>query len=319
MNQFGKLFQITLYGESHNPTMGLVIDGLPSGITIDNEEIARLLSLRKAHNSYETSRHEEDEFSIEAGIFKQMTTGAPINIVLKNSAYKSTEYDFTKEFYRSSQVDFVSQKYPNFDWRGGGFLSGRVTALLVIAGYFASLITKVKVSSKIISPSEQEVKKITALGDSLGGQVEIRASVSPFLGEPIFYKATSVLSSLLYSIPTVKGVIFGELEDIFLAGSKYVDPIINASGKTLTNHSGGINAGITNGNELIINCFIRPISSFSLPQPLFNKNTNKQETVALKGRHDLFHLQRLQVVLESAVQIGLADLTLLAKVFKSDL
>jgi chorismate synthase len=310
MNSFGTLFKITFYGESHSPSMGVVIDGVRSGLDVDLNKIKGLLTRRRPKSDFETPRVEDDDFEITSGVFNGRTNGGAINVVVKNTNYNSSKYDEINQYYRNSHVDYVSKKYgSNFDFRGSGFLSGRLSVLYVIAGYFACLVYPCSVESQIIRPSEEEVKKAVAQNDSIGGLIRLTAKADPFLGEPIFNKATSNISSLLFSVPSVKGVVFSdEIESIFLTGSNYADEIVDSSGKTKTNHSGGVNGGITNNNPLIVNCLIRPISSFGKQQNLFDKNLNKSIKTSIKGSHDLYHLERMRVILESVLRISLADL-----------
>ena len=317
MNSIGTLFRITIYGESHGESMGVVIDGVKSGLKVNNQDIIQLLLRRRPSSITETSRIEEDDFQITSGVFNGFTTGAPVNVIVRNKKYDSTIYEKNQNFWRSSHIDFVKNKYGSFfDYRGGGPLSGRLTVLYVIAGYFAKIITKFDVTSEIIIPDINSLnfKKTLESGDSLGGLIQVKAKTMAFLGEPIFNKVSSTISSLLFSVGSVKGVYFGEsITDYLLTGSKYVDEIINKNGTTKTNRAGGINCGITNGNDLLVNIMVRPISSFKLKQYLFDTEKQKQIYASYEGKHDSFHLPRMQVVLESMVHIGLADLFLQKK------
>jgi len=320
MNSFGKLFRIQLLGESHSKTLTLKIDGFKAGYVVDFNELERLLALRRPQKSYETSRIEQDKYIIRSGIIDNHTNGDTIVIEVENNAFDDETQEYLKTYYRNSHADFVARKKygADFDYRGAGFLSGRLTVLLVIAGYFASLIKDFDVKSEIIkvgsSKNKDEFEDLikNSNGNSLGGTIKLTTKLEAGLGEPIFDKLTSYLSSILFSVPSVKGVVFAdEIESLELSGSKYNDVIINESGTTLTNHTGGVNCGISNGNDLIIHCLIRPISSIKLPQQLFNFKTNKNEEVTITSKNDLFHLNRLKVVLESCVKIALVDLFLI--------
>ncbi|NLN51108.1 MAG: chorismate synthase [Acholeplasmataceae bacterium] len=325
MNSFGKLFKVTIYGESHGPSVGVIISGIKPGIKVDYQLIESNLERRKPSYYGSTPRKEKDTYTIESGINQGYTTGTPILIRVLNEDLKKQDYNQFKEHYRPSHVDFVSNlKYQGYNnLSGSGHFSGRLTVGLVIAGAFAKMITNYHIISKFVQVGkltdlanlESYIKEVADQKDSVGAVVKITVKgVEPGLGEPFFESVESKLSSILYSVPGIKGVSFGTgFAGVSLLGSEFNDPLITESGKTLTNHSGGINGGITNGNDLIVNVFVRPASSIGKPQETFNFKTKKIETLTITGRHDSFIAQRAVVVLESVIQIALCDLLLQKK------
>ena len=323
MNSFGKLFNIQIYGESHGPSIGLIVDGMKPGITIDYDLINKDLHRRRPKHIGETPRIERDLYQLESGVVDNITTGGPILIRIPNENIKSSDYDF-KDTPRPSHTDYVTMvKYQGHNTLpGSGHFSGRLTTPIVIAGSLAKMMYPYEIESEFIQvglkkdnePLDDYIKQVQDAGNSVGAILKVTIKgVKPGLGEPFFNGVESVISSILYSIPGIKGVSFGiGFEGVQLLGSQFNDPIIDQFGTTKTNHSGGINGGITNGNELVVNCFIRPASSIRMPQETYNFKTNKLETIKIKGRHDAFFARRAMVVVENAIMIALADLNLRA-------
>ena len=323
MNIFGKAFTIQLYGESHGESIGIIIDGMKPGIKVDYDLIKSDLDRRRPKEVGETKRVEQDEYSIESGVFNGYTTGTPIMVRIPNTNINSKSYSFS-DTPRPSHTDYVSMiKYKGFNTLpGSGHFSGRLTTPIVIGGSFAKMMFNYDIQSEFIqvgNKKDQEsldsyIKDIQLKGNSVGAIIRVVVKGVPVgLGEPFFHSTESMIASILYSIPGIKGVSFGiGFEGVRLLGSAFNDPIIDASGKTKTNHSGGINGGITNGNDLVVNCFVRPASSILLPQETFNFKTNQIETIKIEGRHDAFFARRAMVVIENAILIALADLSLRA-------
>lgn len=320
MNSFGKLFSISLYGESHGSSVGVLITGTKPGIKVDYDLINEMLERRKPNYLGSTPRKEKDEYIIESGVNEGYTTGTPILIRVFNENVRKKDYDEFKDIYRPSHSDFVAfKKYGGFNnLSGSGHFSGRITVGLVIAGAFAKMQTEHEISSKVlkvgdlkdITKLDSYLKKIVKQKDSVGAIIKLTVkNVEVGLGEPFFQGADSTLASALYSVPAVKGVSFGAgFKGICMLGSEFNDRFVNEEGKTMTNNSGGINAGITNGNDLIINVFVKPASSISQEQETFNFTTKKMDILKVKGRHDSFIARRAIVVLESVIYIALCDL-----------
>lgn len=325
MNSFGTLYKITLYGESHQKAIGVVIDGMPAGIKVNEKLIREDLIKRQSSAIGTTQRREVDDYQITSGVFNDVTTGSPIHVMIENKDVQSKDYEHLINHPRPGHSDFVSHlKYKGFeDYRGGGRFSGRITAPLVVAGSFAKMMLPFTFSHELIQVGEcrdmlkldQYLEEIVLKKESVGGIIEVKVTqVMPGLGEPFFGKVESLIGQMLFSIPAVKGVEFGiGFKGIELFGSKYNDCIINHEGKTKTNHSGGVNGGITNGNDLIIRAFIKPASSVGVPQETYHFKEQKMKTLHIEGRHDAAIVRRAGIVLENAVAIVLADLYLQQK------
>lgn len=325
MNGFGKLFKVNIYGESHNKSVGVLIDGIPAGVSLTEEDFTHDLLARKPHKSSQTSRVEADEPIIESGLFNGYTTGTPMLIRFANSNTQSNDYSNLVTQPRPGHADYVmSKKYNGYnDYRGGGHTSGRLTVGIVAAGVVAKKITEYKFETELVklgtltdmSKKEEYLESIVSEKDSVGGIVRITVKNVPIgLGEPYFYSLESAVSQMLYSIGAVKGVSFGlGFDGCELLGSQYNDPIISASGKTSTNNNGGVNGGVSNGNDIVINVFVKPTPSIYKEQMTFDFSENEVKSLQIKGRHDSAIVERAMIVLENAVAIALCDLYLLNK------
>lgn len=319
MNSFGTNFKITIYGRSHSKTMGVIIDGIKPGIKIDESLIKADLDRRRPGAIGTTTRIEDDEFIIKSGILNGLTTGDEIHIEIPNKNVIAKDYENLKDHYRPSHADFVANlKYDKTnEYRGGGIFSGRLTALWVVAGAIAKQIIPAKISSELVKVSKldnldnlnQHLQKLTDDGDSAGAMIKVTATNMPKgLGDPPFRRLDGQIGMLFMSIPGVRVVSIGDGLDILnMLGSEFNDLIIDKDGKTLTNHSGGINGGISNGNDLIVYTIVRPTPSIKKEQQTFNFKTNKVEGLKINGRHDVCFGLRVGVVLESALAIILAD------------
>ena len=326
MNRYGYLFNISIYGESHAPKMGVIIDGVKPGLLINLETIENDLRRRRPAESYETSRVEEDKFEITSGIKDGYATGAPLHIEIYNKNMESTKYETFKDTPRPGTSDMVAhQKYNGFnDYRGAGQFSGRLTSLIVIAGSIAKQMSPFIVSSRIKSIGgennsekfEEILNKAKGANDSVGGVIELIASeVVPGLGAPMFSKLSAEIAHMMFSIPSIKGVDFGlGFGTSNYLGSQFNDEIIDMNGTTKTNNCGGINAGISNGNDIVVNCVVKPISSIGITQKTINLTTQKQEMITITGRHDSSIIRRIQVVLEAGLHIVLLDQYLLSNI-----
>jgi chorismate synthase len=333
MNTFGNIFKITIFGESHSTHMGIVLDGMIPGVVIDYELIKNECERRKPKTNFETGRVESDSFEIISGIQKidniVYSTGAPLTILVTNKEMRNSDYLQFKNHFRPGTSDFTSNiKYKGFnDIRGSGMFSGRLTVLLCIAGSIAKqVLPNINYSSEIISlGNEYDNNKFASLldninRDTVGGRIRLTIKNVPVgLGSPLFHKLTSDISSIIFSIGGVKGVIFGDaLDDSLLYGSLFNDLIIDEFGHTKTNHSGGVNAGISNNNDLVVNVIVKPISSIGLEQNTFDFESKKIEPLLISGRHDKTILFRILPVLESAISIVLLDHYLLNNSYKNE-
>lgn len=321
MNSFGRIFRTNIFGESHGKAVGILIDGCPAGIEIGEDDFMPDLERRKGSQRGTTSRKEVDMPNILSGVFNGKTTGAPITILFENTNIQSKDYDFVKELPRPGHADFVAmKKFGGFnDYRGGGHFSGRLTVALVAAGAVAKKIIKpIDIKAYLISVGgskniEDAVSKAIEEGDSIGGLVECKISNVPIgLGEPFFDSVESLISHIVFSIPAIKGIEFGAgFKSAEMQGSVYNDPIVDADGKTLTNNAGGINGGITNGNEILFRVAVKPTSSISKVQKTVNIKTGKLNELSVKGRHDDCIALRVPVIVEAVSAIVLADLLLI--------
>lgn len=329
MNAFGRIFRVTIFGESHGESVGINIDGCPAGLPILPEDFTTDIERRKGGLQKGTTPRKEDDLPIfKSGIFHNTTTGAPITILFENNNTRSGDYEKQRDVPRPGHADLVAhQKFGGFeDFRGGGHFSGRLTVGLVAAGVIAkklAALTKVQIRATILeiggeTDTEKGLQKAIDAKDSVGGIVECRVAGLPAgLGEPFFDSAESLLSHAVFAIPAVRGIEFGTgFAAARMFGLEHNDPIENIDGKTTTNHAGGIVGGITNGNELVFRVAIKPTSSTPKEQQTLNWNTGSIESFSVKGRHDLCIALRVPVVLEAVTAIVLADLLLLEQHIK---
>lgn len=321
MNSFGRIFRIHIFGESHGDCVGLTIDGCPAGLALSVEDFTADIERRKPGAKGTTPRKEDDIPQIKTGLFNGKTTGAPITILFENNNTRSGDYEKQRAVPRPGHADFVaSAKFGgNEDYRGSGHFSGRLTVCLVAAGVIAKKICKgVNINSSILeiggeTDLEKGLQKAIDAKDSIGGIVECKVSGLPVgLGEPFFDSAESLLSHAVFAIPAVRGIEFGTgFAAAKIFGSDHNDGIEDKTGKTFTNHAGGIVGGLTNGNELVFRIAIKPTSSTPKEQHTLNIETNTVEYFSVKGRHDLCIALRVPVILEAVTAFVLADLMLL--------
>jgi chorismate synthase len=332
MNSFGRIFKVELFGESHGEAVGAIIDGCPPGIPVALTDFEADLARRRSGAIGTTPRREMDTPAFVSGLYNGFTTGSPLCVYFKNGDTISKDYSQFNDIPRPGHADFTSSiKYAGYsDPRGSGHFSGRVTAGLVIAGTIAKKIllpstfstTIVSIGSRTIgsSPKASEdivaaIEEVLADGDSVGAIVEVRVSdLPPGLGEPFFDACESLIAHAVFAVPGVRGLEFGDgFASASFRGSRHNDTFINALGKTATNGAGGINGGITNGNELVARIAVKPTSSISLPQNTFDFKNGMMTMLHIEGRHDACIAIRSSVVLESAVAISLADLFLASR------
>jgi chorismate synthase len=321
VNSFGRIFRVSIFGESHGECVGIVVDGCPAGLPLSVDDFTIDIERRKAGAKGTTPRKEADLPKITNGVFNGKTTGAPVTIIFENTNTRSGDYEKQRAVPRPGHADFVAmQKFGGFeDYRGGGHFSGRLTVCLVAAGVIAKkLLDKIKVEASILEIGgekdiEKGLQKAIDAKDSIGGIVECKTSNLPAgLGEPFFDSAESLISHAVFAIPAVRGIEFGTgFAAAKMFGIEHNDAIIDKNGKTKTNHAGGIVGGITNGNELVFRIAIKPTSSTPKEQQTLNIETGEVEPFSVKGRHDLCIALRVPVVLEAVTAFVLADLLLL--------
>lgn len=326
MNSFGRIFRVSVLGESHGEVVGVLIDGVPPGIAIDIADFAPDLERRKGGLQKGTTPRKEDDIpAIKSGWFNGFTTGAPILITFENNNTRSSDYDKQRAVPRPGHADFTAhEKYKGFeDYRGGGHFSARLTVGIVAAGVLAKkVLDGIDIKARVASVAgcediEQGLQKAIDAKDSVGGIVECTASGIPVgWGEPFWDSVESTIAHAMFAIPAVKGVEFGTgFKAATMFGSEHNDAIIDASGTTKTNHAGGVVGGITNGNNLVFRIAIKPTSSTPKQQTSFNWETGAQEDFSIKGRHDLCVALRAPVIVEAMTAIVLADLKLISKSF----
>ncbi len=352
-NTFGKIFAVTTFGESHGPGIGAVIDGCPAGLTVDEGFIQAELDRRKPGQSkITTQRREADTFQILSGVFEDKTTGAPLTLFIANQDARSKDYSHLENTFRPSHADFTYQtKYGIRDHRGGGRSSARETAARVAAGAVAKLLLAgmgmriqafVSQVGEIKSPPYTEldlqktednivrcphpataekmiaqIEKVRLEQDTIGGVVTCVITNSPAgLGEPVFDKLHAELGRAMLSINAAKGFEYGSgFDGVRLRGSAHNDAIVNESGKirTKTNHSGGIQGGISNGEDIYFNVAFKPVATIMQDQESVDGDGNAV-TVSGKGRHDPCVVPRAVPIVEAMAALVMADFVLRDKV-----
>lgn len=323
-NTIGASLAVTLFGESHGAAIGAVIDGMPSGLAVDEEFIASQLSRRRPKDETSTPRQEKDGYSILSGVFEGHTTGTPICITIPNEDTKSKDYSEMQYKMRPSHADFTANcRYGGFqDYRGGGHFSGRITAALVAAAALVipALNKKgIRIDTNILNiagETEEEKMRDKILeaksgGDSVGGVLEtVVTSVPAGIGEPWFDTVEGMLSHAVFSIPAVKGVEFGLGFDFAdKLGSEANDQmyIDGQTVKCYTNNNGGVIGGITNGMPIVFRAVIKPTPTISKEQKTVDISTMQNTTIAAHGRHDPCIVHRAAVVVESVTALVIAD------------
>ncbi|MCX6324198.1 MAG: chorismate synthase [Sphingobacteriales bacterium] len=330
MNSFGRIFRVSIFGESHGAVVGVVLDGCIPGIAISEADFMLDLDRRRGGTREGTTpRMEADQPEILSGVFKGTTTGAPLMIQFRNTSVRSEDYDSQRAIPRPGHADFVAgKKFGGFeDYRGGGHFSGRLTVCLVAAGVVAKKILQAlapegstPISSEAViktiggeSNPEKGIAEAVKAQDSVGGIIECTTHHVPLgLGEPFFDSAESLISHAVFSIPAIRGIEFGTgFAAASMKGSLHNDALMDETGQTSSNHSGGIVGGLTNGNPLVFRVAVKPTSSTPQTQESYNMETGNVESFKVKGRHDLCIALRVPVVLEAVTSAVLVDLLLL--------
>lgn len=349
-NTFGQHLAVTLFGESHGPAIGAVLDGLCPGTPVDEENIRRMLRLRQPGGAISTARNEKDLFEIVSGAVNGIATGTPLTILIRNCDVKSADYAQMQTLMRPGHADYPAQcKYHGYqDTRGGGHFSGRITAALVAAGAichsaleskgifigthisrcagipdrkFGELKSDIETLSQALFPvldpdsAEKMQEAILAAkeeGDSVGGILETAIVGLPAgVGEPWFDTFEGTLSHILFSVPAVKGVEFGDgfaLAD--MRGSQANDPLRyeDTSVVAATNHGGGIGGGITGGMPVIFRCAVKPTPSIAKKQQTVDIARQENAELEIRGRHDPAIVHRARIVIDAVTAIAVYDM-----------
>lgn len=351
-SSIGSVFRLTTFGESHGPAIGGVIDGFPPNVYIDFDFIQSELNKRRpGQSNIVSTRNETDELIILSGVFEGKSTGTPIGFMIQNKDAKSKDYEHLKNAYRPSHADFVyEKKYGHRDYHGGGRSSARETASRVVAGALAKLylesfgikviafvdqVGNIRMTSNEIadvdlsliesnsvrcpnqakaSMMEDLIKKVRKKGDTIGGAISCRVTGVPIgLGEPVFDKLNADIGKAVLSINAVKGIEFGlGFEAVKLLGSDHNDLFLS-NGETLTNHSGGIVGGISNGMPVLFRVAFKPVATILKDQVSINSE-GEEIVLSGKGRHDACVVPRAVVIVESMTAIVVLDHLLKSRV-----
>lgn len=345
-NTFGSIFCVTTWGESHGPALGAVVDGCPAGLELTEADIQQDLDRRKPSGAVaSTSRSENDQVEILSGVFEGKTTGTPISLLVRNADARPASYSDFKDVFRPGHGDFTYfKKFGIRDWRGGGRASGRETVGRVAAGAvarkviaalgmeviaytrniggieidaaarasFPDLKTRVHQNAlfcpdhEAAAAMEARLAAVRKEGDTLGGIVEILVhGCPPGLGEPVFDKMDADLAKALMSIGTVKAVEIGDGSAVAgKRGSEVNDPLTVAG--FAKNSAGGVLAGITTGQDIVLRVYCKPIPSIALPQQTVDKD-GRERSIEIQGRHDICVIPRIVPVCEAMVCLALAD------------
>ncbi|MGA8141948.1 MAG: chorismate synthase [Desulfobaccales bacterium] len=341
-NIFGQVFRVATWGESHGPALGAVIDGCPPRLPLSPGDIQLELQRRRPGvQDHATPRQEPDQVEILSGVFEGRTTGTPISLIVFNRDVKSQDYDALREVFRPGHGDFTFQtKYGIRDHRGGGRASARETVARVAAGAVAQKVLdrdQIRVLAytlelggirakkideagiwdnpffcpdpEVVPAMAARVQEVKARGDSLGGLVQVRVQgCPPGLGEPVFDKLDAILAQAVMSVGAVKGVEIGAgFEAARLLGSEHNDPLI--PGGFASNHAGGILAGISTGDDLVVTAAVKPISSIARQQQTVDLE-GRPRTISVGGRHDISAIPRIVPVILAMVRLTLADFLL---------
>ena len=340
MNSFGRKFRVSIFGESHGELIGVVLDGVPAGLELSEQDFKQDILRRKSGAKGTTPRVEEDKPRIVSGVFEGHTTGAPLAIVFKNNNTHSSDYEQFAAMPRPGHADLTAAiKWDDCqDPRGSGHFSGRLTLPIVAAGVVAKKVladatilddTPVnEINARIVEiggvylemtegpdmsvEAQKVLDQAIKDGDSIGAVVEcVVPDIDLGYGEPFWDSVESVISHAIFSIPGVRGIEFGDgFKAAAMRGSEHNDPI-GPDGRPLKNGAGGVNGGITNGAPIVFRVAFKPTSSISRPQQTFNFQTCEMDTLEVKGRHDVCFALRTPVIVEAMTAIALADLVAL--------
>ena len=345
MNSFGRKFRVSIFGESHGELIGVVLDGVPAGLELSEQDFEQDILRRKSGAKGTTPRVEEDKPLIVSGVFEGHTTGAPLAIVFKNNNTHSSDYEQFAAMPRPGHADLTAAiKWDDCqDPRGSGHFSGRLTLPIVAAGVVAKKVladatilddapvngvnarivemggvdfsTSLEMTGgalEMTGEAQKVLEQAIKDGDSIGAVVEcVVPDIDLGYGEPFWDSVESVISHAIFSIPGVRGIEFGDgFKAATMRGSEHNDPI-GPDGRPLKNGAGGVNGGITNGAPIVFRVAFKPTSSISRPQQTFNFQIGEMDTLEVKGRHDACFALRTPVIVEAMTAIALADLVAL--------
>lgn len=332
MNTFGRKYRVSIFGESHGELIGVVMDGVPAGLELSEQDLMNDIQRRKSGAKGTTPRLEDDIPQIVSGVFEGHTTGAPLTVVFRNNNTHSSDYETFAAMPRPGHADLTAAlKWDDCqDPRGGGHFSGRLTLPIVAAGTVARMILAdatlldetpcTEVNARIVELGgiEAEDQWQAAIdmaikeGDSLGAVIECTVpDIDPGYGEPFWDSVESHVAHAVFAIPGVRGIEFGDgFKAAAMKGSEHNDPI-GEDGRPTKNGAGGVNGGISNGAPLTFRVAFKPTSSIRKPQQTFNFQTGEMDTLEVPGRHDVCFALRAPVVVEAMTAIALADLVLL--------
>ena len=328
MNTLGRKFRVSIFGESHGELIGVVLDGVPAGLELSEQDFDQDILRRKSGDKGTTPRIEEDRPYIVSGVYEGHTTGAPLTVVFRNMNTRSQDYSLFEAMPRPGHADLVAAlKWDDCqDPRGGGHFSGRLTLPVVAAGVVAKKILSdatlldetpfTGINARIVElggvPDWQEsVEKAIKEGDSLGAVIECTVpDIDPGYGEPFWDSVEAQIAHAVFSIPGVRGIEFGDgFSSARMKGSEHNDPI-GPDGRPMKNGAGGVNGGITNGAPIVFRVAFKPTSSIRKPQSTFNFEKGEMDVLEVPGRHDVCFALRAPVVVEAMTAIVLADLAL---------
>lgn len=332
MNSFGHIFRLTTFGESHGPAIGGVVDGMPSGTPVDVAAIQAMLDRRRPGQSDNvTRRRESDKVTLLSGVFEGVATGAPIGFTIANTDMRSADYEAIRHAFRPGHADYTyTAKYGLRDYRGGGRASGRETAARVVGGALAMMMLKprgisitaraLQVGGVDLAPGEDYsaiLAEARSQGDTVGAVIGCTVSGLPVgLGEPVFDKLQARLAAAMMSIPAAKGFDYGMgFAGAAMRGSEVVDvfaPDGRGGVTTLSNHSGGIQGGISNGQDVYMRVAFKPIATMMRPVETVD-DRGCPITLHLRGRHDVSVAPRVIPVVEAMAALVIADAVLLAR------
>ncbi len=331
MNTFGQYFKVSIFGESHGPAIGVVLDGVPENIPLSEADFDEDIARRSPGAVGTTPRREADKPKILSGVLDGYTTGAPLTIVFWNSNVHSQDYEQFAAVPRPGHADFTGNIKYNFanDPRGGGHFSGRLTLPIVAAGVVAKKILTaeygseehpekldVRINAELLEiggekdPAKWDelLRAVAAEGDSVGGIIECTVTgLGVGVGDPFWDSVESCISHAIFSIPGIRGIEFGDgFAAARMKGSEHNDPF--GPEGPVKNGAGGINGGLTNGAPIVFRVAVKPTSSIFKPQKTWDFENKKETTLQIKGRHDVCFARRTPVIVEAMTTIVLADL-----------
>ncbi|MCI1778381.1 MAG: chorismate synthase [Bacteroidales bacterium] len=343
MNTYGNILRISIFGESHGKLIGVVMDGIPAGIPICEDDFLKDLGRRKSGGFGTTPRIERDLPNIVSGVYEGRTTGAPLTVTFENGNTHSEDYSTFRQRPRPGHADFVAGvKYKGFnDIRGGGHFSGRMTLCLVAAGVVAKkiaggitftagltelggialpggkCITSEDISEHFPEEWTDALNDASRAGDSIGGIIECKCKNVPVgLGEPFFNSIESGIAHLVFSVPATRGIEFGDgFAAAGMKGSEHNDCLADGEGHTQKNGAGGINGGISNGSPIVFRVAVKPTSSIAALQKSYDFSQDAVCEFSVPGRHDTCVALRCLPVIEAAAAITIADNLLMNNIF----